>query len=174
VGNLRTVLPVAARWGLDLDAARRHAERAAKLPPLEALWREVFQRPAVAAVDVDEDLYGGFVGNEDRRRLQRLRELAPETLATRRVAFDDARLEELLFRYRARNFPQTLDEVEQARWQQHRRERLLEGAHGGLTLAAYFERIDTLAEAAIERDDERAQALLEALVDWGTGLDPSA
>jgi len=172
VGNLRTVLPVAERWGLDLGAAQRHAERAVRLPPLQGLWQQVFERPAAAAVDVDEDLYGGFVGNEDRRRLQRLRELSPEALATRRVAFDDARLQELLFRYRARNFPQTLDEAERQRWQQHRSERLLEGAHGALTLAAYFERIDALAEAAIERDDERAQALLEALVDWGTGLDP--
>jgi exodeoxyribonuclease-1 len=28
---------------------------------------------AGAAPDVDEDLYGGFVGNDDRRTLQRLR-----------------------------------------------------------------------------------------------------
>lgn len=174
IGNLRTALPVAARWGLDLAQAEAHAARAAQLPRRDALWAQVFERPALAPADVDEDLYGGFVGTNDRRTLQRLRELPPEALASKRPAFDDGRLEELLFRYRARNFSAMLSAEERARWRQHRAERLLQGQGGALTLAAYFERIDTLAEAAIEREDERAQALLEALVDYGTALDPDA
>jgi exodeoxyribonuclease-1 len=89
-------------------------------------------------------------------------------LAARRPAFHDGRLEELLFRYRARNFPETLDEQEQARWQQHRAERLHGGAGGALTLAAYFERIDALAESA----DERGQAILGALYDYAEGIAP--
>jgi exodeoxyribonuclease-1 len=91
---------------------------------LDGLWAQVFARPAEAAPpDVDEDLYGGFVGNDDRRVLQRLRELSPGALAGKHPAFQDPRLEELLFRYRARNFPDTLDDDEQQRWQQHRRAR---------------------------------------------------
>jgi exodeoxyribonuclease-1 len=176
IGNLKTLGPAQARWALDVDQALRHAERAAAFgPTLDGLWAEVFARPLQAAVpDVDEDLYGGFVGNDDRRQLERLRGLAPELLATRRPAFDDGRLEELLFRYRARNFPATLDSQEMARWQQHCRERLHQGAGGGLTLAAFFERIDTLAEAAAESGDERAQALLEALYDYAEGIAPEA
>jgi exodeoxyribonuclease-1 len=170
VGNLKVVAPVAARWQLDLDQAQRHAERAAAVAPAAAaLWREVFERPAEPAPDVDEDLYGGFVGDADRRALDRLRG-APET--ARMPAFDDGRLEELVFRWRARNFPQTLDDEGRARWQAHCHARLHEGVGGGLTLAAYMERIDTLAEQALERDDERAQALLEALQDWGAHIAP--
>ena len=67
-----------------------------------------------------------------------------------------------------------MTDEEQARWQQHRVERLHAGAGGGLTLAAFLERIDTLAEAAAERDDERAQAILEALVDYAEGIAPEA
>ena len=55
---------------------------------------------------------------------------------------------------------------------QHLHARLHEGAGGGTTLAAYMAQIDALAEAALERDDERAQALLEALMDWGEQLAP--
>ncbi len=174
IGKLRTVEPVAGRWGLDIALALQHAQHAAALGrSLDALWPAVFARPeAPAPLDADEDLYGGFVGNEDRRALQRLRELTPAALAARRPAFDDARLAELLFRYRARNFPETLDDAERERWQQHRADRLLHGQGGALTLARYFERIDALAEAAIERDDERAQALLEALVDYGESIAP--
>jgi exodeoxyribonuclease-1 len=139
---------------------------------MATLWADVFRREAASApADVDEDLYGGFLGNEDRRRLERLRGLPPEQLA-RRVAFDDPRLDEVLFRYRARHFPRTLDDEEQARWARHCSDRLHGGAGGVPTLAQFQERVDALAEAAAGRDDERAQQLLEALVDWAQEIAP--
>jgi exodeoxyribonuclease-1 len=171
IGNLNTLSPaMAERWGTDLALAHRHAETAARIAgSLAGVWPGVFTRDKLAeAIDVDEDLYGGFVGNEDRRVLQRLRELPPEVLATRRPAFHDARLDELLFRYRARNFPATLDEAERARWAEHRRARLHDGAGGATTLAAFFERIDALNEYA----DERGRGLLSALYDWAEQIAP--
>jgi exodeoxyribonuclease-1 len=174
IGNLKTLGDAAERWGLDVALAQAHAEHAANLGlQLQPLWAQVYEREAPTQTpDVDEDLYGGFVGNDDRRTLQRLRELKPEQLATKRVAFNDGRLEELLFRYRARNFPATLSEDEQARWEAHRAERLHEGHGGALTLTDFFERIDALAEAADSTGDERAQALLEALYDYAEGIAP--
>ena len=170
VGNIRTLGAAAERWQVDLDAAQRHARQAQRIAPtLAELWRVVYARPAAeAAPDVDEDLYGGFVGNEDRRALQRLRELSPDALATRRPAFADGRLDELLFRYRARNFPETLDAEEAARWQAHRTARLHDGAGGARTLAQYFEQIDDLAESA----DDRDQDILERLYDYGQAIAP--
>jgi exodeoxyribonuclease-1 len=172
IGNLAVLGDAATRWGLDVSAALVHAEHAAALGrTLDGLWPAVFTRPTPnEAPDVDEDLYGGFVNNEDRRTLQRLRELSPTQLATRRPAFQDARLEELLFRYRARNFPDTLTSDEQARWEQHRAQRLHHGGGGALTIETYFERIDGLAEGA----DERGQALLEALYDYAEAIAPVA
>jgi exodeoxyribonuclease I len=171
IGNLKTLkAATAAKWGLDVERSLKHAELAARhAGKLAGVWPEVYQRPAPEmAPDVDEDLYGGFVGNEDRRALQRLRTLTPEQLASKRPAFTDPRLDELLFRYRARNFPTTLSEVEQAQWQQHRAHRLHDGAGGGQTLAAFFERIDQLGETA----DERGQDILGALVDYATEIAP--
>ena len=171
VGNLKALSPeMAAQWGLDVAQALRRAESAAQQgAAMAGLWSEVFARPVPAqAPDVDEDLYGGFVGNADRGRLQRLRELPPEQLATRRTGFDDARLEELLFRYRARNFATTLTDDERARWELHRAERLHDGAGGALTLQVFFDRIDALNESA----DERGQAILEALYDYAEQIAP--
>jgi len=171
IGNLKTLTPATLqRWQLDLDAALHHADRAAAFGrSLDPLWDSLFKRPRESvAVDVDEDLYGGFIGNEDRRTLQRLRALTPERLAERHPAFEDGRLEELLFRYRARNFAATLSAEEQVRWQQHCSARLHGGQGDGLTLAAFFERIDALAETA----DERGQAILEALYDWAEQIAP--
>jgi len=172
VGNIKTLGGAAQRWGLDVDVAMRHATYAAALGrTLDGLWPDVFARPPEAqAPDVDEDLYGGFIPNEDRRSLQRLRQLSPVQLAGRRPAFHDGRLDELVFRYRARNFPETLDEAERSRWHRHRIDRLHGGAAGALTLAAFFERIDVLAESA----DERGQAILAALYDYAEAIAPEA
>jgi exodeoxyribonuclease-1 len=178
IGNLKTLQPaLAERWGLDMAQGLRHAaQAAAQADALAAMpWRAVFQRPAPAqAPDVDEDLYGGFIGPADRRTLDRLRGLGGEALAAklsgRGPAFEDGRLEELLFRYRARNWPATLDDAEQARWLQHCQARLHDGAGGGQTLAQFFERIDALSETA----DERGEAILAALYDHAEAIAPEA
>jgi exodeoxyribonuclease-1 len=171
IANLKTLSPAQAeRWGIDTALALRHADAAARGAKLMAgIWPDVFLREP-QTLDVDEDLYGGFIGNEDRRQLQRLRALTPEQLAGKRPAFADARLEELLFRFRARNHPDTLDDEERMRWHSHRAARLHDGAGGALTLAAYFERIDALQEA--QPDDERAQGILGALYDYAESIAP--
>ncbi len=171
IGNLKTLgAETAAKWGLDVAQALKHAELAAqKGHTLAGMWPAVFDRPKPEGTpDVDEDLYGGFVGNEDRRSLERLRQLGPEQLADKRPAFADKRLDELLFRYRARNFPHTLSEAEQQQWQSHCAHRLHDGAGGAMTLESFFERIDVLGEEV----DERGQDILGALVDYATEIAP--
>ena len=174
IGQLSTLdAAMAERWGIDMAKALRHAEAAKTLPALpKQLWADVFARDTMTDVDVDQDLYGGFVGDEDRRRLERLRVLPPEQIVAKLPRFDDSRLDELVFRWRARNFGDTLDEEERQRWEEHRAAVLHQGQGGGLTLAAYLEQIDTLAEAAAERGDERAEAILAALVDYAEAIAP--
>ena len=169
IGNTKTLsAAMAQRWGLNLDAQLANAAHAQALPDMSAIWPAVFKRPAAAAPDVDEDLYGGFVGNADRRRLNELRQLKGQELASARPAFDDARLLELFWRYRARNFPQSLSAQEQARWEAHRSARLFEGEGGALTIDRLFEELDTLAESA----DERGEAILGALYDYAEMIAP--
>ena len=171
VGNLKTLSPaLAERWGLDVARSMAYAEiAAARAGALQGVWAEVFARPPLPAwPDVDEDLYGGFVGDTDRQRLQRLRSLPPEQMATRRTGFDDARLDELFFRYRARNFAETLDEAERERWTQHCAARLHGGEGGALTVQAFFDRIDALGDSA----DERGQEILAELYDYAEQITP--
>lgn len=169
IANLKTLSPErAAELGLDVDVAVQHATIAATLPDLHHLWSKVFQRPQEATPDVDEDLYGGFIGSNDRRQLTQLRALAPQQLAQAKISFDDLRLEELLFRYRARNFPDTLSAEEKQRWEEHRAARLLEGEGGARTINTLFEEIDTLAEQV----DERGEEILGALYDYAEMIAP--
>ena len=159
---------MAARWSIDIEAALRNAEKAAGLPDMSAIWPDVFKRAKEATPDVDEDLYGGFVGNADRRRLNQLRALSPEELAHSRTGFDDDRLGELLFRYRARNFLETLSPEDAERWEAHRAARLLDGEGGSRNVDALFAGIDVLSDTA----DEKGQAVLEALYEYAEAVTP--
>lgn len=170
VGNLRTLAaPMAERWGIDLDTAMRHAAIARDLPDMSAIWAGVYERPKEDAPDVDEDLYGGFVGNGDRRRLNQLRALSPAELARDRTGFDDGRLEEIVFRYRARNWPETLSEEEAQRWEEHRVAKLFDGEGGARTVEGLFAEIDALSETV----DEQGEELLGALYDYADAIAPS-
>jgi exodeoxyribonuclease I len=169
IGNLKT-LPVnlAQRWGIDLEAQLANAALAQALPDMSGIWPEVFKRPVDVKPDVDEDLYGGFIGKADRRRLDQLRKLSADDLALANCGFDDPRLLELLFRYRARNFPASLTDQEAARWEMHRAARLFDGAGGARTVQALSTEIDQLSETA----DERGEAILSALYDYAEVIAP--
>lgn len=165
VGNLKTLsVAMAQRWGIDVAQHHVHAQLAARAPSMAAVWAQVFQKPAAPGgeTDVDEDLYGGFVSNGDRRKLESLRFESPERLAGMRPSFEDERLADLLFRYRARNFPHTLDEAQMQQWEEHRAARLYDGAGNARTVDQLFGEIDALSETA----DERAQEILGALYDY--------
>jgi exodeoxyribonuclease-1 len=116
---------VAERLGLDGAAHRAHLaairEHRASAPDafverLQNLWRD---RDFPPRNDPDRMLYDGFVGDADRALCDEVISCAPGALATRTFPFSDPRLQELLFRYRARNFPESLNAEEQAHWREH-------------------------------------------------------
>ncbi len=169
ISNLKTLSAErAAHWGCDMPLVHAHAAIAAEAPDMSRIWEEVFSRSAAVDVDVDEDLYGGFIGNNDRRLLNDLRSMNAEQLNNAHPRFQDDRLEELLFRFRARNFPQSLSQDEQQLWEQHRAARLHDGVAKALTIETLFERIDQLSETASERDEE----ILGALYDYAELIAP--
>ena len=169
VRNLDTLTSqMATRWGIDKNLALAHAVKARALPDMSALWPELFKRDGPPEADVDEALYGGFIDTADRRRLDHLRELPAAEMALSQTGFDDERLPELVFRYRARNFPATLSNDESQRWEAHRAARLLEGEGGARSMDVLFAEIDTLAEKA----DEHGDVILGALYDYAEAIAP--
>ncbi|MBN8502879.1 MAG: exodeoxyribonuclease I [Burkholderiales bacterium] len=172
--SLQTLSPQQAeRWGIQAERTQVHAQRlAAQGRHLDGLWTDVFAAPVSHPVQADADLYGGFVGDADRRLLTQLRGMDAQQLAARvhegRVSFQDTRLDELLWLYRARHQPEALSDAEQRRWLRERAVRLHQS--GRVTLAAYLDRLDALQEA--HADDEAAQAMLGSLADWVEQIAP--
>ena len=80
--------------------------------------------------------------------------------------FRDERLPELLFRYRARNWPETLSVEETQRWEELCYHRIHNGDEkGSITLDHYYERIALLRDEC--KGDADAQHILDALDEWG-------
>ena len=169
--------PLSALQGVDLarlqlDTARclAHRDTLHAMDGIAEKLRRVFQRAAEFPPPEDPELalYSGFLPDSDKRLLGQVRATPPQELATRAFPFRDPRYPELLFRYRARNWPATLTTEEHARWDAFRRARLTRhGALTALTLDDYFARLDEL------RDDPAAQdklPLLDQLQAWGEDL----
>lgn len=170
VAQLKTLSAAqAAKWQIDLVQSLQHAERAQSLPDMSAIWQAVYQRDFDAAEepDVDGDLYGGFLSQGDRRKLDHLRNLQGDALHQARTAFEDERLEELFFRYRARNFLASMPPEEQSRWFAHCLERLQNGTGGARTVAVLQAQIEALQEST---EDEAQQALLEDIYSYADEL----
>ena len=160
-----------ARLGIDRDAVQARATRIrAEGPAIAEKVRRVFAREHPAErVDVDAALYDGFIGDGDKRLIAQVRGTPPHLLAKAQYAFRDARLPELLFRYRARNWPDSLLPAERTRWDDYRRQRLL--ADNGLAEASYEAFSVEIAQLRIAHSEDRARlALLDRLQAWGDGI----
>jgi exodeoxyribonuclease-1 len=161
----------AERWRIDDALVARHART---LQDASGLAEKVQRAHGLAALSPETDpdlmLYsGGFFSDGDRREMARLRVLTPQELAEQRHVFEDPRLPEMLFRYRARNWPHSLSEDEREEWDAYRLQSLTEpGSGASVTLDAYHERLVALRGES--SDDPERLALLDDLEQWADRL----
>jgi len=119
--------------------------------------------------DPEQALYQGFLNDRDKATLAEVRAASEKTLSSTTYSFYDKRLPELLFRYRARNFPNSLSKKEQAQWQEHRVQRLTQALDERiLTLDQFNQRIEKLLKEH-EGDDNKTKVLRE-LQNYGNSL----
>jgi len=116
---------VAESLGLDGDLHRRHLsllrearanDPAGFVSRFQDLWQE---QSFPEWSDPDQLLYDGFVSDGDRSLCDQAIAEDPAALTSQSFPFTDQRLPEMLFRYRARNFPDTLNDAETAQWREH-------------------------------------------------------
>jgi len=161
-----------AELELDGDKLRQHLAILRKAPDLSARIAQAFDQPHEGDLtDPDEQLYaGGFIGKADRQKLDGLLNQPVETLREHEVQFEDPRLAEMVFRYRARNYPATLDGEEMEKWEQFRAQRLMNPKKGWRSLEAYGLELQRLA-ADHELDPAKLQ-ILEELHLYGESIIP--
>ena len=161
-----------AELELDGDKLREHLAILRKAPDLPARIAQAFDHPHEGDLtDPDEQLYaGGFISKTDREKLNWLLQQPVETLGEQEVRFEDGRLEEMVFRYRARNYPNTLISEEQEKWEVFRQQRLMQPKKGWRSLEEFFKILQNLA-ADPELTPEKRH-VLEELHLYGESLIP--
>jgi exodeoxyribonuclease-1 len=150
------------RLGLDMAL---YQERALRLNDAQKVWQDkvlaIYAREDFSSSqDPEQQLYDGFIGDRDRRLCEQVRTVDPAQLAQEQWPFDDERLPELLFRYRARNFPDTLNFEEQERWRIFCQKRLSEPEWGAPNTLGSF------TDAAAKMNLTATSLQQEVLNEW--------
>lgn len=157
------------RASLDTQQCMQHLEELKAIPNLAEKMQAVFDSSPLAAQDDEQNLYGRFIPNEDKPLCTQIRQASPDELANMQANFSDQRLHTLLFRYKARNFPETLSDNEIEQWEEYRQHRLLNPDGGGSITLDQFE--TELQELAIEyENDEDKIQILEDLSEYASAL----
>jgi len=158
------------RIALDRGDAESRAEgllaQAPFIERLTALFSPDRSSHQAATQDPELALYDGFVPRSDSAVYPRIRQADGDELKRLSRPFQDERLNRLLFRYRARRFPDSLDDNERARWADYRRRRLLDDPDLASIRADDFES-DIAARMQAGEDD---RSVLEALTNWHRDL----
>ena len=153
-------------WQIDLALCARHLEQLKTDQSLSERVQAAFcQSFSASSDDPDLLLYsGGFFSPADKERMTRIRATAESELGELDIHFDDERLDEMLFRYRCRNYPDTLFMHEIERWNQYRIQRMTEAqGNAGIKLDEYKAVLSQLKQdAANQKNSTKERARLFA------------
>ncbi|HTF94978.1 MAG TPA: exodeoxyribonuclease I [Cellvibrio sp.] len=145
----------AQRLGIDKTLCERQWLRLCNLTLVEQqrlqqlLFQLYSENGFTEKTDPEQMLYSGFFEDQDKRLMSKVRQADGNMLAQQHFNFNDARLGEMLFRYRARNFPQSLTAEEKIRWRTFCQWRLTNPeAQSSLTLTDFTTRLAQLAADA--------------------------
>ncbi|NQZ12265.1 MAG: exodeoxyribonuclease I [Algicola sp.] len=156
VAPAKTLIPEnAARLNIPREKCLEHHKILKQNPLLREKLAQVYSKPREFKAETNPDygLYsGGFTSNADKAKFDIIRQCDPQNLGTLSLDFEDPRFNELFFRYKARNYPFTLTPEEQMKWENYRKEKLMDGFDSpNLTMDEFRIEIENLAH---EHDNE--------------------
>ena len=155
----------ARRLQLDMSVVRRRRDQLAATAGLAEKVAAVYQResPRQAPADPEFALYDGFVDDDDRRRMERLRQALADAAPLPTDQPKDPRLATLRMRLLARLRPEAASAADRADWERHARGCLAAGFGARPSLDEYRRQVAVL-EAGTE--DPRERDILRALADY--------
>ena len=160
--------------GIDIDRCLRHAELIRARPDILQRVRHAYAaRPTRSYSDPDLQIYtGDFFPDEDREEFAQIRELTPEKLKRNPPRLYDRRGPEMLWRYIARNFPESLTPAEERRWKSFCASRILTPEADGAFDITSFKRF---VQNRLSRVDTpaRDKVILSRLLEYGQELESS-
>lgn len=132
--------------GLDQDTVEKNLKSLLSHPEFAEQMRDQEENKPEwpAAPDPESALYDGFLNDSDRAKCATVKSADANQLADLHPHFIDERLPDLLLHYKARNFPSSLAEDEQQRWEAYRQARLTRQS------PAFLKSLESLSEASAD------------------------
>ncbi len=124
---------VQTRLNIDKQRCEEHWLQLKELNLTERLQAAFSINSFAPREDPERKLYEGFLPKADMQLAQALRSAKPQEITAERFGFSDSRLQTLLLRYKARNYPSALSSAEQQQWFEFCHERLSDGEPGVLS-----------------------------------------
>jgi len=147
----------AQRLGIDKQVCLDNLTLLQTNPHIAEVVEEVFQqeRDFDNKGNVDAMLYAGFFSFEDKKAFAKIHKAKPDKLAALNLSIVDKRFNKLFFNYRARNFPETLNQEEQEKWDEYKQ---------SIFDLDYFENLDMFAEQY--KNDEKNLDIINSLQEY--------
>lgn len=160
---------VQQRLGIDLDDCLAKAQ--ALIPTLPKIIGNLLtayqQHQFEPITNPDHALYsGGFFKPADKEKMDQIRQSDWQELVQTQFNFNDKRLATLLFRYRARNAPESLSETEKQTWAEFKKENFYDKNSGSTLL--YDELMEKLDE--LEQDELNDKSILQSVREYAQRL----
>lgn len=120
--------------------------------------------------DVDGQLYfgEGFISKDDLAVIREARQQSKEALAKCTIYLQDKRMQELVFRYRARNLPETLNDSEKAKWDAHVKSSLTIGRY---PISKYWDDLAVVTDNLSGVVSDKQKQIIHELRQYGTDIE---
>ncbi len=156
------------KFEINLAYCEKNRDRIRSQTGLIAKLNSVFKPDFEKVQDPDLMLYsGGFFDQHDRHQMARIRGMEPEALSQEHFDFHDPRLSEMLFRYRGRNYPDTLSHTEELRWKSYCQEVFLRMDVDGVTK---LDKVDYSIKQKLQTASVEQTVLLEKIRNYISDL----
>ncbi len=158
----------AQRLQIDVQRCEQHWQRLNQVDLHSKLQLVFAEKPFPAKPEAEQQLYGGFLPNQDKTLLDEVRRASLQDFKQHSFYFSDARYNKLLFSYRARYFADSLTAEEQKTWHDSCKWRLTDESSGYLTLQQQAVEISQLLEDNSLSADKKA--VLASLQQWSSNI----
>ena len=133
---------------------------------IESIYKKDSDREPT--IDADQSLYDNFISNEDREICDEIQQLSVVQMSSFNPDFDDRKLSKLFLNFKARNYPETLTEDENKKWNEIVESRL-KGLNRYLSIESFKNSLIKLIEESLELSEEeqkKTNILCQELQDY--------
>ena len=155
---------IAQRLSIDIARCEQNWQRLKQFDLQQKLQAVYAKRDYPAAPEAEQQLYAGFLSNQDKSILDHVRGATINDFTQQNFYFSDDRYNRLLFSYKARYFSESLTDNEKSQWVDSCHWRLTNSDSGYITLKQQKnEIVDLLSQANLSPEKK---AILVDLQRW--------